>query len=434
MILGIRIDNFLTFSNGVEFSASANMHIKKFADNVCNNGNFNILKSACVYGSNNSGKTCFVRAINSIRNVLLGQAAEMPCNLFRYDKTCSLGVTFTAKSRVFSYDFKYDSSMVNGYKKGFVFECLKELTIDKHKNAYSKELFMRDVDNGVYRFRENDELRAILSSVSSDNILIYTINAARYPVLDEYKRILRRFASDLDIIDMNNIPIGKTIDALKNNRDIREKTVELIKMADLDIDDYLYSDDSLLSSKRSASNDDIPYEPRSLALKNAVSMEDVFRLTSIHRGKRLQSLSLDSIGTQKVVAIASYIIDALKNGKTLVVDELDSSLHFKLTRAIVALFNNELNAEAQLIFTAHDATLLDCRKLFRKDQIWFISKDAECEYLYSLAEFTALGDNVRSDTDLFNKYNSGVLGAIPEPDLFDILLDVNKRGEKADAK
>ena len=29
---------------------------------------------------------------------------------------------------------------------------------------------------------------------------------------------------------------------------------------------------------------------------------------------------------------------------------MDSSLHFKLTRAIVAMFNNELNMGAQLIF------------------------------------------------------------------------------------
>ena len=130
-----------------------------------------------------------------------------------------------------------------------------------------------------------------------------------------------------------------------------------------------------------------------------------------------------------MVAAASYIVDALENGKILVVDELDSSLHFKLTRSIVALFNNELNKNAQLLFTAHDATLLDCKKLFRKDQIWFTSKDESSEYLYSLADFTASEDGVRSDTDLFNKYNAGVFGAVPEPDLISILLtDVHGSG------
>jgi len=97
-------------------------------------------------------------------------------------------------------------------------------------------------------------------------------------------------------------------------------------------------------------------------------------------------------------------------------------LHFKLTRALVSLFNNEVNEKAQLIFTAHDVTLLDCKKLFRKDQIWFASKDSDREYLYSLADFNYADSGVRAESDLFEKYNSGVLGAIPEPDLISVLL------------
>lgn len=49
----------------------------------------------------------------------------------------------------------------------------------------------------------------------------------------------------------------------------------------------------------------------------------------------------DSTGTKKIAAMASYVIEALEQGRILVVDELDSSIHFKLTRAIVAMFNNE---------------------------------------------------------------------------------------------
>ena len=155
----------------------------------------------------------------------------------------------------------------------------------------------------------------------------------------------------------------------------------------------------------------------------------MFRLTSVHKGKAVQSISFDSTGTKKVVALASYVVDAIVNGKMLVIDELDSSLHFKLTRAIVALFNNKLNKDAQLIFTAHDVTLLDCKKLFRKDQIWFASKDSDNVYLYSLDDFNAVEDKIRAETDLFERYNSGVLGAIPEPDLISVLLsDVNEDG------
>ena len=44
-------------------------------------------------------------------------------------------------------------------------------------------------------------------------------------------------------------------------------------------------------------------------------------------------------------------------------------------RATVAMFNNELNNSAQMIFTVHDINLMDCKRLFRKEQIWFVDKD-----------------------------------------------------------
>ncbi|MGN0415634.1 MAG: ATP/GTP-binding protein [Agathobacter sp.] len=119
----------------------------------------------------------------------------------------------------------------------------------------------------------------------------------------------------------------------------------------------------------------------------------------------------------------SVIIEALEQGRILVVDELDSSIHFKLTRAIVAMFNNELNTSAQMIFTVHDINLMDCKRMFRKEQIWFIHKDEEGVYVYSLADFTAQ-QGVRDTTDVMEKYRKGALGALPDPELINSLLSI----------
>ena len=84
------------------------------------------------------------------------------------------------------------------------------------------------------------------------------------------------------------------------------------------------------------------------------------------------------------------------------------------------------NKKAQLIATVHDTSLLDCKKLFRKDQIWFTGKDENGTDLYSLKEFSYEKDGVRETTDLFEKYNKGLFGAIPEPDLISLLLEDNE--------
>ena len=88
----------------------------------------------------------------------------------------------------------------------------------------------------------------------------------------------------------------------------------------------------------------------------------------------------------------------------------------------MSLFNNELNTKAQMIFTAHDGTLLDCKRLFRKDQIWFADKNDKGAYIYPLKSFTAQEDGVRSDSDLLEMYKHGVVGALPEPDLISVLI------------
>jgi hypothetical protein len=143
----------------------------------------------------------------------------------------------------------------------------------------------------------------------------------------------------------------------------------------------------------------------------------------------------DSTGTKKIASLASYVIEGLEQGRILVVDELDSSIHFKLTRAIVAMFNNELNKKAQLIFTVHDVNLMDCKKMFRKEQIWFVHKDKDGVYVYSLADFTAQ-QGIRDTTDIVEKYRKGALGALPEPELINSLLSIkeNEKGATIDGQ
>lgn len=76
-----------------------------------------------------------------------------------------------------------------------------------------------------------------------------------------------------------------------------------------------------------------------------------------------------------------------------------------------------------MIFTVHDINLMDCKRLFRKEQIWFVHKDSESVCVYSLADFTAQ-QGIRDTTDIIEKYRKGILGALPDPELINSLLDL----------
>ena len=135
---------------------------------------------------------------------------------------------------------------------------------------------------------------------------------------------------------MNNIPMRHTIELMKNKNQLQQKVVGFIKNADLYMDNFEYVD---MDKLKTGEGDEKPDEK---VLDIPENIMDQIRLVSTYKGIPVPSMVFDSTGTKKIAAIASYVIEALEQGRILVVDELDSSIHFKLTRAIVAMFNNEI--------------------------------------------------------------------------------------------
>ena len=381
--------------------------------------NFNILKVAGIYGPNNAGKTCLVRCIRAIRNVLLDQESGAVPNMFTEDSVYSLGVTFLYDGREYCYDFKYDFS-----KKEYLYEKFSEILKDQYGNEKEEVWLVKDKEKQEYSCVDV-ELLPMMSLVAQNNIMIYLVDTSKFNKLSEMKRILSEFAAKIDIINMNNIPMQKTIELMKNKNGLQGKIVSFIKNADLYLENFEYAEMGNIKVDVTRSED----RPEEKVLDVPDKIMDQIRLVSTYKGVQVPSMLFDSTGTKKIAALASYIIEGIEQGRILVVDELDSSIHFKLTRAIVAMFNNELNRDAQLIFTVHDINLMDCKKMFRKEQIWFVHKDEDGVYVYSLADFTAQ-EGVRDTTDIIEKYRKGALGALPDPELIHSLLDMkgNKEG------
>lgn len=425
MIIELRAQNCFSFSERITFSMMADMRNKKFASNVHKKSNFNILKTAGVYGPNNAGKTCLVKCIRSIKGALLNHNISLMANIFQDSPICELGISFLVEGREFSYDFWYDSE-----KQEYPYEKFMEIQKDKYGNEKQQVWLLKDNIHSEYYY-EDPELIKMLSIVSQNNLLFYLIDASKFERLAEMKRIATDFASKIDIINMNNIPIKRTINLLKNKNNLQNKVVEFVKNADLYMDNFEYRDIDKLKLEIGFKDE----KPEEKVLDIPEQFIDQMRLTSIYKGIPVPSIIFDSTGTKKIAALASYIIEGLEQGRILVVDELDNSIHFKLTRAIVAMFNNELNTDAQLIFTVHDINLMDCKKMFRKEQIWFVHKDEDGVYVYSLAEFTAQ-QGVRDTTDVMEKYRKGVLGALPDPSLILSLLSIkgNQKGVPANDK
>lgn len=425
MIIEIRAKNCFAFDEQISFSMKADMRNKKFASNVHKENNFNILKTVGVYGPNNAGKTCLVKCIRAIKQILLNKKADLMSNIFTGSDVCDLGVTFLAFGRKFSYDFKYDVK-----KEEVLYESFAEVLKDQYGNE--KEVFWLVKDSVQEQYScADEEAIQMMPLVAKNNLLCYLIDTSKFEHLEEMKKIIVDFAGKIDIINMNNIPMKHTIELMKNRNQLQQKVVDFIKNADLYMDNFEYVDMDQIRLKV----DDESKKPEEKVLDLPETIMDQIRLVSTYKGVHVPSMIFDSTGTKKIAALASYVIEGLEQGRILVVDELDSSIHFKLTRAIVAMFNNELNTNAQMIFTVHDINLMDCKKMFRKEQIWFVHKDKDGVYVYSLADFTAQ-QGVRDTTDIIEKYRKGALGALPDPELINSLLSIkgNEKGVTIDGE
>lgn len=138
-------------------------------------------------------------------------------------------------------------------------------------------------------------------------------------------------------------------------------------------------------------------------------------------GKRVNlTLEAQSDGTRAWFALAGKAIAALRSGKTLVVDELDSSLHPALSATIIDLFKDEtLNKKgAQLLFTSHDVSLMgnSPTRLLEFHEIWLVEKNREgSSEVYSLADF-----DLRKGNNAEKKYLAGAFGAVPSPALLEL--------------
>lgn len=138
----------------------------------------------------------------------------------------------------------------------------------------------------------------------------------------------------------------------------------------------------------------------------------------------------ESTGTMAWLALGTAVLDALRNGRVLVVDELGAALHPDLSRIIVDWFEDpDVNATgAQLVFTSHDMSLMGAGsgELAKREQVWLVEKDAEgVSELVNLGEFALL----QPKSNVPKQYLEGRFGAVPYtvPSLIHNLLD--RKGE-----
>ncbi|WP_424891516.1 AAA family ATPase [Streptomyces sp. XH2] len=198
--------------------------------------------------------------------------------------------------------------------------------------------------------------------------------------------------------------------------------VALLRAADLGIEDMGVEDfDAADASERLSLRgfaDRLMRELRRTELSTCLFTTTTARVWVQQKGRGGSSTRLgledQSQGTRMLFDYAGPVLDTLEQGGILIVDEVDASLHPRITAHLIRLFQEPATNPhaAQLLLTTHDVSLLGrCggEEVLRRDQIWFVEKDRHGESaLYPLSDFEP-----RDGENRERRYLGGSYGAVP---------------------
>lgn len=428
MLIEFQVENYLSYRDAKTLSMVALGQVSEHAKtNVILTERIPILKSAVIYGANASGKSNLLSALGFMRWFVINSSkegqAEEPIDIssFKLDTATEnepsrFEVTLIMDGIRYRYGFQAD-------RKNVVSEWLFEAKKDAEKPLFLREDDGIDVRSG---FPEGQGLE----SKTRNNSLFLSVVANFNGELAG--RIIKWFRNLIVAHGLHERRYAQVATKMIQNEDQKMELVELIRMADLGIEDIVVSEEEY-----DASALDI-FSENTRKLFNDVLNGKKISLNTIHtkytNGTPIGTMFMkledeESEGTRKFFRLAGPVLESLKTGSILIVDELEAKLHPLLTRMIVRLYHSETSNPkgSQLIFATHDTNLLEYVK-FRRDQIWFTEKNQQqATDLYSLAEIKlSLEDGsekkVRKDARYEKDYFKGKYGAIPYLGDFEKLL------------
>ena len=367
MLIQFNVKNFMSIKDKIEFSMLAGKD-KEHNENLIDIGTSEkYLYSTAMYGANASGKSNFFKALAAailmVRKSNLRKIDELLTEMvpFKFDEKtinapCELEFTFIKNGIKYVYGFSAD---INRVYTEYLYHYL---------SAKPSLIFER---TNVNEYKFNQAERKMLEELASKNtekkLFLATATEWNY---EKTKNAYMWFAENIDVYSNFRNLSDIAFREFEHDDDgkLKEFTLKLLKEADIILKDGKKSNYKL----------------------------DLYE---------------ESLGTQILFFISPILRKTFEEGRTMVIDELDKSLHPLLVEFIIKLFHNKIinKNNAQLIFNTHDTNLLSLQ-LFRRDQIWFTEKNPKngATYIYPLDDFS-----VRKTENIQKGYLNGKYGAIP---------------------
>lgn len=413
MLVQFTVENFLSIRDKVYLSLEPSKD-SEHPENLITKGDYKAVNSVAIYGANASGKSSLFKAITvaliMIRNSNNVQVTDkLPMTPFKFD--------FESRNKPTPFEFTFIAK--DGRKYIYGFSATTEKVVEEYLYCYntSKPTLLFDLNenekpkfNRAYKVK----LEAAYQMNTANKLFLATattwnVECTKSP----FEWLAESIDTFTDVMELGGVAFEKY--RTDENRKYIEFTKNLLKQADINISSIE------VDAKEVMGGPALPFQivvqgkiiPPNEGKHYDVEITTGYTVVDENGEKTEFSLTLqeESIGTQLLFFYGPLLKDAFEKGKTIVLDEIDKSMHPSLVKFIMNLFRDpDVNKNgAQLIVTTHETGILSL-EMFRRDQIYFTEKDSKSGVtdLYSLDEFS-----VRKTENIEKGYLMGRYGAIP---------------------
>lgn len=440
MLVKLVIDNFLSFNKETELTMIPSNKTRKKVNHKISVKSTPLLKYAVIYGANAAGKSNLVEAFQFIQycvaKAIPVQGAKMFCKSeeSNSERASTFEIQFTMNGKFYAYGFS-----VILMERKIIAEWLYEL----YQNGSAKTLFERELGMkpqlGENVTLENADMLKMLTyfedfdEKSSVLFLSFMNRGKKYSPASKlgfFKEVFNWITENLDICtpqtsltsfeyyydEISLTMINELIQTFDTG--ISKVSIDEISQDELkkELSEPIYNElmEDLKKKLEEDNIEKIKVSMRSYksffnieSSKNGTLHITTIKLTHGHSFYDFK-FGEESDGTRRLFELLDILLNKSEN-KVYVIDEMERSLHPKLTARFIELFDQlHPNQKIQLIFTTHESSIMD-QELFRRDEIWFVERDRDNNSnIYSLDKFKE-----RYDKKLSKAYLEGRYGAIP---------------------
>ena len=377
MVLEIRLSNMFSFRDEVTLDLqAAKIQTKKARElegNLFSVDGEQMLKSVALFGANASGKSNVIKAIRACVNMVRSSHnynvdTKFAISPFKFEDYANKPSSFYIRFLLNGVEYEYSFSFMHD-------EIITE-TLFYYPNARKSLVFSRDESRGTEK-KDIYEFKTVIKRPFdvADNTSKKTLYISRASQMD------REIAQKIFLFFCNDIVLDyqvANIDSLDNLfKERKEQMLEVLRTADSDIVDFKIQNNAITTFHRTNPSVAFDFETE------------------------------ESEGTKTLFRMMVRMIGIIHEGKMLLVDEIDNSLHTQLVEFVIGMFNH--SNHAQLIYTTHNTHLLNT-DFQRRDQVYFVNKREDgSSDLYSLFDFKDFRDTL----DMEKAYLQGRFDAIP---------------------